>query len=71
MDKSINNIKWYTILEIVDITTGEIIKKSEYERRNLRIINKTIKTEKNEKFGTRTITWECREHEQYTLFGNT
>lgn len=67
-----HKIKWFTAIEIVDITTGELITKSMYERRNMRIIKKTKSDEfktsaRGEKYAIRTWTWECREHEQQRL----
>ena len=65
-------IRWYNIVEIVDVETGEIITKSQFERRNLRIINKTKNHEFSErngiKFGLTKIRWEVREHEQTRMF---
>lgn len=63
MDKPIVT-KWYTIVEIVDIETGEVISKSEYERRNLRIIKKIKKHEIRGTIGTIRHEWHAREHEQ-------
>lgn len=63
-------IKWYTVVEIIDAETGEIITKSEYERRGLRIINKTktVKIDENTKeYGEIKWIWECRPHEQLRL----
>lgn len=66
-------IKWFTATQIVDVETGEILTKSMYERRRMRIINKTKSDEfktssRGEKYAIRTWTWECKEHEQLTLF---
>lgn len=61
-------MKWYTEVEIVEITTGEIITKSEFERRNLKIIKKETKTEILNNYGKRKITWEVKENEQTRLF---
>lgn len=58
--------KWYTITEIIDVETGEILKKEQITSKEYRILKKTqkyeINTERN--FGTRIITWECKINEQ-------
>jgi len=61
-------VKWYTVTEYVDVETGEIITKSEYERNYYAtgIIQKT--TEKNHKYGITKITKECRRNGQTRLF---
>lgn len=63
-------IKWYTELEIVDTETGELITKSEYERRDLIIIKKTKKNEYNAKSnaGITRWTWECGRNPQQKLW---
>lgn len=60
--------KWITISEYVDITTGEIITKSEYEREYYKVKKPTKTIEYNEKYRIIRYTNECRKHEQTKLF---
>ena len=67
MEENKNVKKWFSELEIVDTETGEIITKSEYYRRNLRIINKTKNYEITDEIGKIKHRWECKENEQQRL----
>lgn len=66
-------LRWYTEKTFVNIDTGEVLKKSEYEGGYYRTIlkeqEKIIKTDKSgNKYGITKITWGVREHEQHRLF---
>lgn len=70
-----DNLKWFTIVEYIDIDTGEIITKSLCEREYIRLRkNKKIeiieKLEKNEKIKSGLIkyTYECERNKQLRLF---
>lgn len=60
-------IKWYTVVERVDLETGEIISKSEAER-NYRVKYREIKTENKQTHGIRTITQMCEKDKQIKLW---
>lgn len=69
--------KWYSESQYVDVDTGEIITKSEYQQRNLRKLKTSKSYEFKEfkqwngsitRYGIIKHTIECREHEQYRLF---
>ena len=58
--------KWYTQTEFVDIETGEIIRKSVFEKEYYKIkINKKIQINGNN--GTITYQYECRPTRQGRL----
>lgn len=64
-DKS--TLKWYGMSEYVDVHTGEIISKAEYEREYIKIkTNK--KYEVNETYGIIRYTIECERNRQTKLF---
>jgi len=71
MEKYANNerktIKWYTMTEYVDIETGELISKSEYEKNYYKIKNNK-KIEITENHGIIKYITECRQHGQKRLF---
>lgn len=61
-------IKWYSITEYVDISTGEIINKSEYQRKRYKTIkiSKTIKIDKNN--GIIKYIRECEKDRQLEIW---
>lgn len=61
-------IKWYSITEYVDISTGEIISKNEYQRKGYKTIkiSKTIKIEKNN--GIIKYSRECEKNRQLEIW---
>lgn len=61
-------IKWYSITEYVDISTGEIISKSEYQReRYITIkISKTYKIDKE--YGIIKYRRECEKSRQFEIW---
>lgn len=62
-------LKWYTVVEYVDIETGELISKSLKERKYY-VIRKTKKVEVYEYQGYGITKWtaECRRNGQQRLF---
>lgn len=60
-------IKWYTVVERVDVETGEIITKWEAER-NYRVKNREIKTENKGTHGIKTILQMCEKNKQIRLW---
>lgn len=62
-----NDKRWITITTYVDVETGEVITKSEYERKYYKVkTNK--KTEENEKYRIKKFEHECRETRQGNLW---
>lgn len=61
-------IKWYSVTEFVDISTGEIITKSKYEREKYITIkiNKSYKIEKNH--GIIKYSRECEKSRQFEIW---
>ena len=61
-------IKWYSITEYIDISTGEIISKSEYEREKYITIkiNKTYKINKDN--GIIKYSRECEKNRQLEIW---
>ena len=62
-------MKFYSYIEIIDIESGEIITKSMFERRNMRIVKKEItKTFKKDKngntYGEKKSQWQVKTNEQ-------
>ena len=60
--------KWVTIVEYVDIETGEIITKSVFEREYYKTGKKHKKYNENEKFRITTLQFECRRKQQLTIW---
>lgn len=62
-------IKWYSIVERVNIETGEIIPKYLYEttKKEWRIIGREEKTEFKDGYGIKTITCLIKNHEQLKI----
>jgi hypothetical protein len=71
MYKSTSKIKFYTIKEYVDVTTGEVISKAKYEREYRKIKSIKHKIEYNEQhgqiYGTTRYTIECCIREQLEI----
>lgn len=72
MNKIRDGTKWFSKTEIIDVETGEIITKSEYERNNYRTITKEknheLKDKNGIKYGTITHRWLTKPNEQQRLF---
>lgn len=60
-------MKWITITEYIDVETGEIITKSEYERNYIKL-KSTKKFEITEKYGITNYQIECQKSKQTKLF---
>ena len=62
-------IKFYSYIEIVDIETGEILTKSMFERRNMRVVKKEItrnfkKDKDGNTYGETKSQWQVKTNEQ-------
>ena len=62
-------VKFYSYIEIVDIETGEILTKSMFERKNMRIIKKEItrtfkKDINGNTYGKTKSQWQVKTNEQ-------